>query len=125
MAAGKRTDTRETVQTITRLALGRGVSGVNACLIKTTVGFVLVDTGSRKQRTALLKGLRGHGCDAGALNLLVITHGDLDHIGSAAYLRATFGAPIAMHPGDLDCGVTGHPSPLPPHRYYLLIRKNS
>ena len=107
MAAGKRPNTGETMQTITRLTLGRGASGVNAYLLKTSTGFVLVDTGVRKQRTVLLEKLGEHGCEAGALDLVVITHGDFDHIGSAAYLRATFGAPIAMHPGDADMAAGG------------------
>lgn len=95
------------MQTITRLTLGRWASKVNAYLIKTHEGFVLVDTGVRKQRTVLLERLREHGCDAGALDLVVITHGDFDHIGSAAYLRATFGVPIAMHPGDVQMAAGG------------------
>jgi hydroxyacylglutathione hydrolase len=39
--------------------------------------------------------------------LIVITHGDFDHIGNAAYLRQKFGAKIAMHVEDVgmaECG---------------------
>jgi hypothetical protein len=32
----------------------------------------------------------------------VLTHGDFDHTGNAAYLRQTFSAPLAMHPDDFS-----------------------
>jgi glyoxylase-like metal-dependent hydrolase (beta-lactamase superfamily II) len=34
------------------------------------------------------------------LRLIVLTHGDFDHTGNAAYLRQKFSAPLAMHPDD-------------------------
>jgi glyoxylase-like metal-dependent hydrolase (beta-lactamase superfamily II) len=40
------------------------------------------------------------GCTPGKLRLVVLTHGDVDHAGNAAYLRAKYGAQIAMHAGD-------------------------
>jgi len=96
-----------TSHTITRLPLGRGAMSVNSYLIKTGVGFVLVDTGTRKHRAALLEAIRAQGCGPGLLRLVVITHGDFDHIGNAAHLRAAFGAPIAMHGGDTEMAARG------------------
>jgi hydroxyacylglutathione hydrolase len=77
--------------TITRLRLGRGVFSVNCYLIKTDLGFVPVDTGARGQRAKLVERLRALGCEPGLLRLVLITHADFDHIGSAAHLRRTFG----------------------------------
>ncbi|MCL4368517.1 MAG: MBL fold metallo-hydrolase [Actinobacteria bacterium] len=94
-------------QTITRLALGRGVFSVNCYLIKTDLGFVLVDTGTRRQRAKLAGGLRAQGCEPGSLKLILITHGDFDHIGNAAHVRRTFSAPIAMHEGDAPMSASG------------------
>ncbi len=88
-------------RTITRIELGKGNFGVNAYLIRTEVGFVLVDTGMRKHRETLEARLAEEGCTPGTLKLVLITHGDMDHIGSAAHLRETFSAPIAMHEGDI------------------------
>jgi glyoxylase-like metal-dependent hydrolase (beta-lactamase superfamily II) len=84
-------------QTVTTLALGSGMLSVNCYGITTERGFVLVDTGMRKHRTALEERLRSAGLDLTSLRLILITHGDSDHIGSAEYLRKKCGAPIAMH----------------------------
>jgi len=86
---------------ITRLELGKGSFGVNAYLVTTDLGHVLVDTGMRGQRAHVAEKLAAAGVTPESLKLIVITHGDMDHIGSAAHLGRTFGAPIAMHPGDI------------------------
>ena len=39
--------------------------------------------------------------------MIVITHGDFDHIGNAAYLRQKFGAKIAMHADDVGMAERG------------------
>ena len=46
------------------------------------------------------KELESAGCNPGNLKLIVLTHGDFDHCGNAAYLRKKFGSPIAMHKDD-------------------------
>jgi len=97
-----------TPQTVTRMALGSGLFSVNAYLITTGLGFVLVDTGTRGQRSKLAESLRTQGCEPGSLKLIIITHGDFDHIGSAAHLRKEFRAPIAMHDGDVRMSATGN-----------------
>ena len=94
-------------QTVTRLALGRRAFSVNCYLIRTDLGFVLVDTGMRRQRAKLVERLRAQGCEPGSLELILITHGDFDHIGSAAHLRGEYRAPIAMHQGDVQMGAGG------------------
>lgn len=75
--------------------------GVNCYLIDTGDGFILIDTGATSQRKRLLAALDEADCTPGTLKLIVLTHGDFDHCGSAAYLSKKFNAPIAMHPGDL------------------------
>jgi glyoxylase-like metal-dependent hydrolase (beta-lactamase superfamily II) len=44
--------------------------------------------------------LESAGCRPGNLKLIVLTHGDFDHCGNAAYLRQKFGTKIAMHVDD-------------------------
>ena len=78
---------------ITRLELGSGLLSVNAYLIKSGSGFVLVDTGLRRYRARLDRRLGELGCTAESLRLVIITHGDADHIGNAAHLRKALDAP--------------------------------
>ncbi len=73
---------------------------VNCYLIRTDTGYVLIDTGCTKRRAYLVKELEGAGCKPGNLQLVILTHGDFDHSGNAAYLRKMFGARILMHRDD-------------------------
>jgi glyoxylase-like metal-dependent hydrolase (beta-lactamase superfamily II) len=73
---------------------------VNAYLIEADHGFVLIDTGTSNAREDLEQELASAGCKPGNLDLIVLTHGDFDHTGNAAYLRERFGAKIAMHEDD-------------------------
>jgi len=77
------------------------MGSVNSYLIKTSSGFILIDTGSSNQQTEIERELDDTGCHPGDLSLIVLTHGDLDHSGNAAYLRKKFGAKTAMHAEDL------------------------
>jgi glyoxylase-like metal-dependent hydrolase (beta-lactamase superfamily II) len=79
---------------------------VNCYLIKTADGFVLIDTGGTNQRRKLLRQLNSCQCSPGKLRLIILTHGDFDHSGNAAYLREHFGGRIAMSP--LDQGMIEH-----------------
>ncbi len=83
-----------------RLPLPYRLGSVNCYLVETGAGYVLLDTGGSNGRAELESALEGAGCKPGDLKLIVLTHGDFDHAGNAAYLRQTFGAPIAMHPDD-------------------------
>lgn len=78
---------------IVRLDLGM----VNVYLVTNERGFFLVDTGLRMHRAQVDALLRGAGCSAGDLKLILVTHGDADHAANAAYLRTCYGAKIAMH----------------------------
>ncbi len=62
--------------------------------------FILVDTGYSLFRGSIERALMAAGCRAGNLNLIILTHGDMDHSGNGAYLRRKFGAKIAMHQED-------------------------
>jgi hydroxyacylglutathione hydrolase len=79
---------------------------VNCYLVETGTGFVLIDTGASNQRRELERELSSAGCLPGNLHLIVLTHGDFDHTGNAAYLRDRFGTKIAMHPD--DAGMAQH-----------------
>jgi len=74
---------------------------VNAYLVKNDAGFILIDSGMSGNRAILERDLRAAGCTLGDLKLIVITHGDPDYSGNAAYLRAKYGAKIAMHKAEV------------------------
>jgi len=74
---------------------------VNCYLISVEGGFILLDTVRAKNRRALEQALSAAGCQPGNLKLIILTHGDFDHCGNAAYLRQKYGARIAMHQDDV------------------------
>ncbi len=76
------------------------MGSVNSYLIQTSAGHILVDTGGSNARKELRGELKSAGCMPNSLKLVILTHGDFDHIGNAAYLRSAFGARIAMHRDD-------------------------
>lgn len=81
------------------LLLPYRLGSVNCYLIETGTGFILIDTGGSNKRAVLEKVLESAGCESGNLKL-ILTHGDFDHTGNAAYLRKKFNAKIAMHYDD-------------------------
>jgi hydroxyacylglutathione hydrolase len=74
------------------------MASVNCYIVKTDSGCILIDTGCANSRRELEREL-SVGC-ADNLKLIILTHGDFDHSGNAAYLRQKFGARIAMHRKD-------------------------
>ena len=84
-----------------------GVGSVNCYLLHVGRGFVLVDTGPPRARSRLDQKLAILGCVPGQLGLIVLTHGDFDHTGNAAYLREAYGSKIAMHAGEARAGEDG------------------
>jgi hydroxyacylglutathione hydrolase len=88
------------------LSMPLNLGSVN-CYLKTAEGgFCLIDTGGSNKRRELVNTLEESGCRPGDLKLILITHGDIDHIGNAAYLRERYGTKIAMHPD--DSGMADH-----------------
>ena len=85
---------------IITLSLPYRLGAVNCYLVETGTGFVLIDTGASNKRAELENCLTSAGCKPGDLKLIVLTHGDFDHTGNAAYLGERFGAKIAMHKDD-------------------------
>lgn len=73
---------------------------VNCYLVKTGDGYILIDTGMPNKRGIIEKELESAGCQPGNLKLIVLTHGDFDHTGNAAYFREKFDTKVAMHYGD-------------------------
>jgi hydroxyacylglutathione hydrolase len=80
------------------IALNLG--GVNCYLLKSSAGFLLVDSGYSSKRRQLVQSLERAGCRPGDLKYVLLTHGDSDHAGNAAFLQKEFHALVGMHPDD-------------------------
>jgi len=85
-----------------KMALPIRLGSVNCYLLEAGTRYVLVDTGCKNQRAFLEQELLRVGCEPGKLSLIVLTHGDFDHTGNAAYLHERYGAPIGIHAGDRE-----------------------
>ncbi len=98
---------------VPNLSLANGLIVSNVWLLVHQGRRVLVDTGHGLERPMLRRqlwraGVRGRG----DLDLVLLTHRHSDHAGNAAWLRRTFGAPVACH--ELDAReLSGRAAPLP------------
>ena len=84
-----------------------GHSG-NCYLIKSPLGFVLIDTGGKSKRRKLEDELEKAGCNSQNFHLIILTHGDFDHSGNCAYLKEKYNVRIAMHVRDEKMIRTGY-----------------
>ena len=91
-----------------KLSLPYRLGSVNCYLIKIESGHILIDTGNSNRQTEIEKELESAGCKPGNLKLIILTHGDFDHTGNAAYLGKKFSAQIAMHRDDSGMAEHGH-----------------
>lgn len=96
--------------------VAKGVHGiklgfVNAFVVDTDDGPVLVDAGMPKRADKVRRGLREAGHDPGALRHVLVTHHHEDHVGSLAALRE--GATVYVHPSDAPKVTGGQPRPGP------------
>ena len=74
---------------------------VNAFLVRVQDGFVLIDTGMAQHWEKLEGVLLSSGCLPDKIKLVIITHGDRDHIGNCAKLQEKYKSKIAMHEADI------------------------
>jgi glyoxylase-like metal-dependent hydrolase (beta-lactamase superfamily II) len=74
---------------------------VNAFLLTSSRSAVLVDAGLPGSEDKIGAVLKGVGLSFADLKLIVLTHGHIDHAGSAARIRKLSGAPLVLHEGDL------------------------
>ncbi|MFK4148771.1 MBL fold metallo-hydrolase [Streptomyces sp. NPDC004065] len=61
----------------------------------------LIDTGYPGDRQRLLDSLAAVGTSPEALAAVLITHAHNDHLGSAEYLRGTYGTPVHLHESEV------------------------
>ncbi|MFG3660867.1 MBL fold metallo-hydrolase [Streptomyces sp. NPDC047706] len=76
-------------------------SNANWVIIKDGDAVTLVDTGYLGDRQLLLESLATVGSSPEAVAAVLLTHAHSDHIGSAEYLRATYGTPVYVHKAEV------------------------
>lgn len=74
---------------------------VNAFLVLSHNGCILVDAGIPNSEDKVAKVLKKHNLSFRDINLIIITHAHADHAGSAYKLKQLCQAPILAHEGDL------------------------
>ena len=75
-------------------------SGINTCYVIKDKGTIMVDGGPPKMKTTFLKKMSDYSIDPEEIQLMVLTHGDFDHVGSAKEIQEITGAKIAIHEKD-------------------------
>lgn len=74
---------------------------VNAFLLRSSSGAILVDAGLPNTEAKVAKVLEEQGLTFEDIGLIVVTHAHIDHAGNAARLRELCDAPLLAHQGDL------------------------
>ncbi len=77
-----------------------GIRGVNCYVVEGAEGLTLVDTGAPGSGRRILEYIKRLGKREKDLRVILLTHSDVDHVGSAAALKRRTGARIAIHEGD-------------------------
>jgi glyoxylase-like metal-dependent hydrolase (beta-lactamase superfamily II) len=90
------------------------VGHVNVYLIETESGHILVDTGMPNAGHRLDEVFEGAGVDPRSVQLIVVTHGHMDHVGSIAYAQQITGAKALCHRSISDGLLNGEVEPAIP-----------
>lgn len=99
---------------------------INCFLIKGEKKHILIDTGVPKSENKILKQLKNHRIDAEDIGLIVITHGHIDHFGSANELKEILKVPLLVHEFDrkaLETGKSMIETLKPNHKIWDIILK--
>ena len=80
---------------------------VNVYLIKTNDGLVLIDAAWPKKADAIMEGVQKTGHNPADIKHLILTHGHVDHAGSAAEISRITGAKVYVHAKDLALTTKG------------------
>jgi glyoxylase-like metal-dependent hydrolase (beta-lactamase superfamily II) len=74
----------------------------NWLVVRDETGFMLIDSGYPSDRPLVLESIRHLGLRPADARAMLITHGHVDHTGSAAYFSEAYGTAILCAPEELD-----------------------
>jgi len=74
--------------------------GINRCYVIQADGCIMVDTGPPQSGQAIKKWLGTIAVNPQEIQLIVLTHGHADHVGSALRVKNFTGARVALHKND-------------------------
>ena len=72
----------------------------NTHIVETSRGVIVIDAGMPRQAQRIVNKIRALGHSPEEVRLILLTHGHIDHAGSAVALKRLTGAPIALHRAD-------------------------
>jgi len=72
----------------------------NTHIVENERGVIVIDAGMPRHARQIVNALRALGHSPQDLKLILLTHGHIDHAGSAVALKRLTGAPIALHRAD-------------------------
>ncbi|MFO7601258.1 MAG: MBL fold metallo-hydrolase [Candidatus Desulfacyla sp.] len=87
--------------------------GIDRCYIIQAEGIIMIDGGAPKKGKAFLSAIETLSINPEDIQLVVLTHGHWDHIGSAKEIKDLTGAKLAMHRKERDC-IEKSLKPMPP-----------
>ncbi len=99
---------------------------INCFLIQGQTKHILVDTGVPNSEKKIINQLKKHGIKLEDIGLIIITHGHIDHFGSAKEFKDILKAPILMHNLDkvaLETGKSMCETLKPNHKVWDIVLK--
>lgn len=79
----------------------------NWIIVRDDSGFILIDSGYPADAPLVLDSIRGLGLRPEDAKAILVTHGHVDHLGSAAQFARLYGTPVLCSPAEL-AHVQGH-----------------
>jgi hydroxyacylglutathione hydrolase len=76
--------------------------GINCCYLIREKGVIMIDAGVPNKAGVFSRLLANLPIRPEQIQLIILTHGDFDHVGSARDIKALTGAKIAIHEQDRD-----------------------
>lgn len=77
-----------------------GVRGANCYLVTSGPEMFLIDTGMPRNGNLIINYIKRIGKNPSDLKFIILTHSDIDHVGSVAELKKITSAKIAIHEND-------------------------
>jgi hydroxyacylglutathione hydrolase len=87
--------------------------GFDTCYVLRADGLLVIDAGQPRKGGAFRDAMSRAGLDPSNAQAVLLTHAHWDHMGSAAEIQASTGAPLWVHEAEAEWVRSGAP-PLPP-----------